>query len=254
MSDAIFVTTSSCPTAAPARIVIDEVVFGGIPRTLLVNENQCTLWAMLSDASDDTIGDFFTSLPDRHEVKVVSTDLNESRIETMQESLPDATVEVAACYVQHQLRQCMARLWREEERGLPKMAISDQASLILPFYPSIRGELKLSAQARNDVGVLHHSRRLFEMPYERLNSTDRITVEFWRGRLPLLKEVYDFSQRMGHLYRREISSEVAEALLNQWLDDLSPDAMRFVFQFAAKLRNSMPTVCAYWATRNNNLT
>jgi transposase len=254
MTDAIFITTSSSPTAAPERIGIDEVVFGGITRTLLVDENQCTFWAMLSDDSDDTIRDFFKSLPDRHEVKVVSTDLNASRIEAVQESLPDATVEVAACYVQHQLHRCMARVWREEERKLHTTAISDQASLMLPFDPSIRGELELRARARNDVGVLHHSRRLFERPYDRLNSTDRITVEFWRERLPLLKEVYDFSQRVSQLYRREISSEVAEALLNQWLDNLSPDAMQFVLPFAATLRKYMANVCAYWATRYNNLT
>jgi transposase len=254
MSDAIFVTTSSYPTAVPARIGIDEVVFGGIPRTLLVNENQCTFWAMLSDNSDDTIRDFFKSLPDRHEVKVVSTDLNGRRIDVVQESLPHAIVEVDAYCMQNMLHQCMVRVRREEERKLLTTAISDQASLILPFDPSIRGELELRIRARNDVSVLHLRRRLFERPYDRLTSAERNTVEFWRGRLPLLKEVYDFSQRVGQLYRRGISSEVAEALLNQWLDNLSPDAMRFVLPFAATLRNYMANVCAYWATRYNNLT
>jgi hypothetical protein len=109
----------------------------------------------------------------------------------------------------------------------------------------------MAAPARigiNEVGVLHHSQRLFERPYDRLNSTDRITVEFWRDCLPLVKEVYDFSQRVGQLYRREISSEVAKTLLNQWLDGLSPDAMRSVCPFAPTLRKYMPNVCAYSVT------
>jgi len=199
---------------------------------LLIDVDLCSNWATLLDRSPATITAFFLSVPNAEAVTFVSTYLNRLHIDAVQKVLPNAVIEVNAYYVQQMLDGCMERMRREEAGNLLGKASSNPASLILPSDAPGRIALEYCAHAKNEVDVMHRSGHLFEGQCNRLNSTRRRAEEFLLCRVPAYKEVYELSQKVRQLYRTETYPAAAAAFLNQWLDELSDEARRFVRPFA----------------------
>lgn len=207
----------------PEWLGIDEIHIIKKPRAVIGNVRENTIIDMLPDRNKASIVDYFTRMPDRQRVKIVTMDMWTPYRDAARLVLPGATVVVDKFHV---VRMANAAL--EAVRKAHRAALTPQARR----------------------GLMHDRFVLLKRAAE-LTDRDYLLLSGWTANYPALKDAYDAKEAFFGLY--DCTSRVeAEQYYGAWENSVSDDVAWAFKDLRTAMKNWRPEILNYFDHRVTN--
>lgn len=208
----------------PDWLGIDEIHLLKRPRAVIGNVRENTIIDMLPDRAKTSILSYFTRMPDRQRVEIVTMDMWTPYRDAARTILPAATVVVDKFHV---VRMANAAL--EAVRKAHRAALTPQAR---------RG--------------LMHDRFVLLKRATALTDQDVLTLTGWTNNHPPLKAAYDAKEAFFRLYDCRSRAE-AERYYGAWETTVMGDDVAWAYKdLMTAMRNWRPEILNYFDHRVTN--
>lgn len=196
---------------------IDEIKLLGRPRCIITNLKERTVVELLRSRRKKTVAAYLFRLPNRGAVEYVCMDMWNPHRQAVQAVLPQAVIVIDKLHVVR----------------MPNAALD-----------TVRKELRASLTPKQR-RTLKHARFILLRRGSELESQDRLILEVWTDRFPILGVAYRLKEEFYDIYEAESREEALECYC-EWCDKVTDDVRPAFQDILTALDNWEPEIFAHF--------
>lgn len=192
----------------PEVLGIDEIKIIGDYRAIITNIKELSVFDLLESRKKNSLMTYFSEMPDKHNIKVVTMDMWRPYYDTIKFHLPKVPIVVDRFHVVRTANNALEAIRKK-----------------------VRRELTTSKRIK-----LKDDRFILLSRGANLNSNQIMTLNNWVNEFPILHEAYKAKEQFFSIYEQE-SKEVAQKVYENWEKGLPTELRPYFSDLIKAMRN-----------------
>jgi transposase len=212
---------------------------------------QGSLVAMIKGVKAEDVIYYLQKLPrsKRLQVKEITLDLSPSMMLIAKRSFPNALIVNDRFHVQRLVNEAVSDLrishrWEALELENKEIELAKELKRKhIPFVFS-NGDTRKQLLARSRYVILKH--------HSKWTHSQKQRADILFEQYPDIKETYDISMELTHIYNQKIRKELALTKLARWYDKVQKLNLKFFKSVTETMKNNYGTIVNYFENRSTN--